>query len=201
MYEFNSTAIQQRIRHWVTTRLGPGAMNPVERGCRQLEESLELAQALGVDEDKAQLLLAHVFGRPAGVVKQEIGGCMTTLLAAAESFRYSASTCCEDELTRVEGLPPERFFNRQVNNAAKGIGDMPETGTVTHGVNCPKIPHICSRTGWLHGEKDDGPYDVDGVLYCGRCHVFLNSVACAHVMQHAGNGGAYCAKCGHTEDV
>lgn len=37
-----------------------------------------------------------------------------------------------------------------------------------HGVSCLKAPH--TRDGYLHSENDDGPYDVDGVTYCGRCH-------------------------------
>lgn len=37
-----------------------------------------------------------------------------------------------------------------------------------HGVECPKVEHVGS--GYLHGEGDDSPYDVDGVDYCGRCH-------------------------------
>ena len=37
-----------------------------------------------------------------------------------------------------------------------------------HGVDCPKMPHFGS--GYLHGEHDDTPYDVDGASYCGRCH-------------------------------
>jgi hypothetical protein len=45
-------------------------------------------------------------------------------------------------------------------------------GEVTiHGVNCEKKPH--SRSGYLHGEKDDSPYMVDGWPYCGRCHTSL----------------------------
>lgn len=36
---------------------------------------------------------------------------------------------------------------------------------------CKKAPHV--GTGHLHAEDDDGPFDVDGVTYCGRCHSFL----------------------------
>lgn len=42
-----------------------------------------------------------------------------------------------------------------------------------HGRDCKKAPHIGS--GYLHAEDDDRPYDVDGVLYCGRCHEFLEA--------------------------
>lgn len=40
-----------------------------------------------------------------------------------------------------------------------------------HGVNCGKVAHV--GDGHLHGEDDDSPYDVDGCLYCGRCHKAL----------------------------
>jgi hypothetical protein len=39
---------------------------------------------------------------------------------------------------------------------------------------CGKVPHDQRAGGYLHGEDDDGPYDVDGVLYCGRCHYALS---------------------------
>ena len=42
---------------------------------------------------------------------------------------------------------------------------------VEHGVTCYKVNHI--GTGYLHAENDDGPYDVDGCMYCGRCHYAL----------------------------
>lgn len=40
-----------------------------------------------------------------------------------------------------------------------------------HGKTCTKVPH--TGEGYLHDETDDGLYDVDGVTYCGRCHVAL----------------------------
>lgn len=39
---------------------------------------------------------------------------------------------------------------------------------MVHGVNCEKSAH--TGDGYMHGEDDDSPYDVDGVMYCGRCH-------------------------------
>lgn len=41
-----------------------------------------------------------------------------------------------------------------------------------HGSTCEKVPHLAVG-GYLHGTGADGPYDVDGVTYCGRCHVCL----------------------------
>lgn len=44
-------------------------------------------------------------------------------------------------------------------------------GETRHGINCPKNPH--TREGYLHDIDDDAPYDIDGVKYCGRCHVAM----------------------------
>ena len=44
-----------------------------------------------------------------------------------------------------------------------------EEFTIIHGFTCEKAEHVGS--GYLHGEDDDSIYDVDGVTYCGRCHV------------------------------
>lgn len=60
------------------------------------------------------------------------------------------------------GFPPPE----EMRKAARGHGMA-----MRHGVNCPKVPH--AGIGHLHGEQDDGPYDVDGVAYCGRCHAAL----------------------------
>jgi hypothetical protein len=40
-----------------------------------------------------------------------------------------------------------------------------------HGINCPKVIH--EGDGFLHSPDDDSPYSVDGVSYCGRCHMAL----------------------------
>jgi hypothetical protein len=42
---------------------------------------------------------------------------------------------------------------------------------IVHGISCKKKPHV--RSGYLHGEDDDTPYNVDGLKYCGRCHTAI----------------------------
>lgn len=51
----------------------------------------------------------------------------------------------------------------------------PERQRKVHGVNCPKVFHDPARTGYLHDDSDDSPYSVDGVDYCGRCHMGMDS--------------------------
>jgi hypothetical protein len=41
-----------------------------------------------------------------------------------------------------------------------------------HVRDCPKVVHELIG-GYLHAADDDGPYMVDGVSYCGRCHCWL----------------------------
>lgn len=55
-----------------------------------------------------------------------------------------------------------------------------EIEEIVHGVNCEKVQHAAvlnlgnkQPMGYLHPMDDDSPYDVDGVWYCGRCHVVL----------------------------
>lgn len=43
-----------------------------------------------------------------------------------------------------------------------------------HGVSCPKAEHGATG-GYQHQPDDDGPYDVDGVTYCGRCHGWMGT--------------------------
>lgn len=40
------------------------------------------------------------------------------------------------------------------------------TPCVPMALQCKKVLHV--GTGHLHGATDDSPYDVDGLLYCGR---------------------------------
>lgn len=43
---------------------------------------------------------------------------------------------------------------------------------VVHGKSCFKVGHD-SKQAYGHDVRDDTLYDVDGVSYCGRCHVYL----------------------------
>ena len=48
-----------------------------------------------------------------------------------------------------------------------------QADAIVHGRTCQKKPHDNPEGGYLHGEDDDTPYDVDGWKYCGRCHQVL----------------------------
>lgn len=56
-------------------------------------------------------------------------------------------------------------------NDILSIFELQPSAESSHGTTCHKVPHV--GTGHLHDESNDGPYDVDGVNYCGRCHQAL----------------------------
>jgi NTP pyrophosphatase (non-canonical NTP hydrolase) len=118
---------QWRVGRWVHRCFGPDVLyNPKERAMRLLEESLELAQAVGVGSERAAGLVTYVYGRPVGEAKQELGGCAVTLLAAAESLGLSLEITLEEELTRIEDKDPEHFrerHNRKIEAGVSGNAD------------------------------------------------------------------------------
>ncbi len=59
--------------------------------------------------------------------------------------------------------------------AVRALGE--QTNKMKHGYDCVKVRHETKRSGYLHDDLDDGPYDVDGVLYCGRCHLAMPAPA------------------------
>jgi hypothetical protein len=43
-----------------------------------------------------------------------------------------------------------------------------------HGKDCKKAEHR-DGGGYLHDANDDRPYEIDGLMYCGRCHYWMGS--------------------------
>jgi len=119
---FETIDVQKRTRRWVESRLGIAAMNVHERGLRSAEENIELVQCCGVTEQQYINIVRHVYGKPVGDVRQELGGAGMTLLAIADSVGYVLSECVDSELRRVESLPTDKFRKRQDENVANGIG-------------------------------------------------------------------------------
>ena len=70
---------------------------------------------------------------------------------------------------RIAMTPREQQqINERINEQKKTLWLWGLHRINRHGYDCDKVQH--SGTGYLHAETDDGPYDVDGCLYCGRCH-------------------------------
>lgn len=116
--------IQKRIRRWIETRLGTGAMNPRERALRCVEEVAELAQSLNVSLEEFERIGQHVWAKPIGDVRQELGGAALTLLGCADGVGELLGQAAIRELERIESLPPEKFRRRQLENIQNGIGEF-----------------------------------------------------------------------------
>ncbi len=96
------SSCQERVHAWVAKCFGEhSAHDQAERTHRYLEESLELAQALGCTESEVMQLVRYVYSRPRGEVAQEIGGVMVTLAALCAANSCSMEACGEQELARV----------------------------------------------------------------------------------------------------
>lgn len=95
------------------------ATDPKQRVLRFLEESVELAQAIGLDREKALELVAFVYNRPAGDVQQELGQVGLTLMLVAECVSASADIAEQAECKRVLAKPREHYTARnQAKNDA-----------------------------------------------------------------------------------
>jgi hypothetical protein len=94
---------QSRVGKSCRDLFGLKVANNIETRCyRFLEEALELVQALGCTREAALKLVDYVYGRPKGVLNQEIGGTMVTLAALCEAVDRSMSVCGDIEIERCE---------------------------------------------------------------------------------------------------
>lgn len=93
---------QEKVGKWLHDCFGDQiASDPIERGFRFLEESLELIQSVGVTKQQASQLLDYTFSRPVGEPKQEVGGVMVTLAALCHACGISQVQSAESEYQRI----------------------------------------------------------------------------------------------------
>ncbi len=92
--------------------------------------------------------------------------CLAVLLHAADLLSARV------QLGDVDWLPDPEKPEPLVSSLYEENGRYAKSEVVNHGVDCPKVEHG-DRVGFLHHEGDDGPYLVDGVAYCGRCHTVM----------------------------
>ena len=85
---------QVEVYDWVCCAFGaPNANDITERVLRLFEETVELAQAEGLDPERLRAIVAHVYGKPPGDAAQEVGGIELTLLAYCSAKGISADEC------------------------------------------------------------------------------------------------------------
>jgi hypothetical protein len=116
-------------------------------------------------------------------IDEKIADCIEAL----EVAKYQASLYGRIHIASCRVRVDELEERLGVLRAQKELSQTP-TGTIVHGVNCEKKPHTArGGQGYLHSVDDDGQYDVDGVLYCGRCHMWLQGSAGPKVTHHRRN--------------
>lgn len=102
---------------WIHECFGDAfASSRTERALRFLEEALELAQSSGIGRDYAGRLLDYVFGRPAGEVRQEVGGVMVCLAALCSQAGVDMEQAGWDELRRCH-LNTKRIREKHLSKA------------------------------------------------------------------------------------
>lgn len=106
---------QKRVADWLLACFGSEiAHDKTERSHRFIEEALELVQCCGITASECHQLVDYVFNRPAGEMRQEMGGVMVTLAALAFAHGMSMELAGETELKRVHGKI-EQIREKQAN--------------------------------------------------------------------------------------
>jgi hypothetical protein len=71
-------------------------------------------------------------------------------------------------------LNPVGNGRKHTNHCPLNIHAPSQPPGIRHGHDCEKVTHTLE--GYLHAANDDSAYTVDGLKYCGRCHVFVGDI-------------------------
>lgn len=95
----NQPRFQEKVRRWLFECFDEEVANDkAERVFRFMEESLELAQSLGMSKDDVLRCVVYTFGRTEGEPAQEVGGVMVTLAALCYANGLDMNECAEAEI-------------------------------------------------------------------------------------------------------
>jgi hypothetical protein len=101
--------IEERMEHWIVTRIGADNAHRRERAMRLLEEAVELAQAEGITEEMVNRQTRHVFSRPIGEADQEAAGVAVCLVGWCAATGHSLMSLALREIERIEAKPLEQI--------------------------------------------------------------------------------------------
>lgn len=125
---------QDGVHAWCIAAFGDDhAKNVEQRGIRLVEEAIEAGQAAGCDPEMIHRLVDHIYSKPAGEIKQEMGGVGVTLLALAAALNVSADSCEHAEFVRVRSKPLAEFAARNAAKNALGFNVLTRKDFVDHG--------------------------------------------------------------------
>lgn len=112
---------QSEIKRFVLRTWGKKSMyNLPERALRIVEETIELAQAHGVQPSKLYAVIDRVYSRPLGNATEEVGDIAFTLLAYTEVSGDDLEGILSQRLQRVESIPVEDLRERHRQKRAAG---------------------------------------------------------------------------------
>lgn len=115
-------ARQAETHAWCVAAFGDhDARSIPQRGLRLMEEAIETAQACGCDPAILHRLIDHVYAKPIGELRQELGGLGVTLLGLAEAAGISADEAERAEIARVRAKPLAHFAARNAAKTAAGF--------------------------------------------------------------------------------
>jgi NTP pyrophosphatase (non-canonical NTP hydrolase) len=107
---------------WGTRCFGVVHMDYVPiRALRMIEESIELAQACGVDQEQLHKLVDIVYSRKSGNVNQEVGGAYLTLRMLCRTLRLDIEGEYLREIRRCLSKDPADFTARNEDKIQLGL--------------------------------------------------------------------------------
>lgn len=113
---------QIAVEQWVRQMFGENSASDIkERAMRLLEEAIEVAQSVGIEERHVCKLAAHVYDAPAGDPQQELGGVGVCALAFAAAIGVSCDYREELELKRIQSKTREHFASRHQVKVDAGV--------------------------------------------------------------------------------
>lgn len=134
---------QRRVWEWARFCFGDAALEKRERSHRFVEEALELGQATGTTKEELLQLADYVYGRPAGVPFQEVGGTMTTLAVLCSVNGVDLEKASVAEL--------DRCISKTDEIRAKSL--RKPRGSPLPGSSEPSRCQICDGTGYDEDSK------------------------------------------------
>ncbi len=125
MTDNDPSTFQNRANLWFQECFGPEiSADTAERGCRFLEEALELVQSTHMSKAGALALVDYVYSRPEGDPPQEAGQVMVTLAALCLAHNMNMHQQGELELDRI--FRPEVMEAIRAKQASKPKGPLPQ---------------------------------------------------------------------------
>lgn len=145
-----TSSFQERAYGWMVECFGdPAQLEPNERTHRFIEEAVELAQAAGCSAAEVRDVVDYVFSRPAGDVRLEAGGAITTLAMLCATRGVDMLQAGETELARIATMIDKIRAKRATKLKGSALPQPSERLFTIHRPDTPQgaeaLLHIVAR--------------------------------------------------------